>query len=220
MNDRVRVIAVDVGSVRARPPRFGWAGIDVSGTTRSKPFPSTSDGTNNPLTVAESIVAGLNNGMLVALGMESPLVIPVPAEWEDLGRSRAIDGGRAWSAGAGIAVMGTGLVQLAWICRQVAQQHPGVATTNEASWSPDTPLLIWEAFVSGAAKAPAGPNGHHEDALAAVEAFLDPKRQPAQDALGKAEPFNLAATAALRAGLLLDPGELSAPMTIIKAADR
>jgi hypothetical protein len=74
----------------------------------------------------------LETGDQVAIAVEAPLAIPVlnTARWQDLGRSRAGEGSRPWSAGAGTGALATGLVQLAWLCQYIAAGAPGTRTTT------------------------------------------------------------------------------------------
>ncbi|GHJ49019.1 hypothetical protein Cs7R123_63610 [Catellatospora sp. TT07R-123] len=118
--------------------------------------------------------------------------------------------------------MATGLDQLAWVLQEVATRTPVHATTQPGRWSPDTPLLLWEAFVSGAAKTDLSQDGHITDARAAARSFACRAHQPpAPDAsdinVGDHRPFNLAAAAALHAGLRIEPDELSAALLVISA---
>jgi hypothetical protein len=154
------IFGVDVGSVRTG--RFAWALSDPADAA------VRSEG-SDPLTLANGISEQLGNGELVALGFECPLVVPVPELWDNLGAARVGEGNRPWAAGAGAASMATGLVQLCWTLARLA---PAKATTQPAKWNSETPLLLWEAFVSGPAKEDRDDRtGHLRDAQSAVRAF-------------------------------------------------
>lgn len=118
--------------------------------------------------------------------------------------------------------MGTGLVQLAWLLGEVKRQCGRIgATTQPATWSDRVPLLLWEAFVSGASKTDRGPEGHVVDARAAAQAFI--VRSTRLDELcevhvGAHGSFNLAAAAALQAGLTIDPAEIASPLLVFAGA--
>jgi len=93
-------------------------------------------------------------------------------------------------------------------------------TTQPARWSSDTPLLLWEAFVSGNAKTDRGPNGHIADARAAARAFA--ARSARLDELGDVHvgdhgSFNLASAAAMQAGLTIDLDEIRATVLVVAA---
>jgi hypothetical protein len=90
-------------------------------------------GMDNPQALAEAVVDRLRLGTLVALTVESPLSVPVPFDWHDLGRARTGEGRRPWSAGAGTGALATGLVQAAWICRHICIN--GRCTPNAAQTS-------------------------------------------------------------------------------------
>lgn len=87
MANLVRVIGVDVGSVRpANSPKFAWAAYDVLADSSSREH-SVGDGVE-PEGAASAVVSALNASRRVALGLESPLVLPVPDDWRDLARRR------------------------------------------------------------------------------------------------------------------------------------
>lgn len=208
-----RVVAVDAGSVRpVGSSKFGWAACDMSGG----PFDQVVGYSGievavgrDPAGVVGCVVEGLQHHDFVALGVECPLVLPVPSAWEQLGRARIGEGGRAWAAGVGAVVMGTGLVQLAWILGKVkvGANAPISATTIPSRWSAEVPLFLWEAFVSDGGKTARDNDGHVADARAAVRAFLlrlGRVRELGDVHVGEHRAFNLAAAAALQAGLLID----------------
>ena len=119
--------------------------------------------------------------------------------------------------------MATGLAQLAWLLHEVATHKQIRATTQPGRWSTDVPLLLWEAFVSGIAKTDRGLDGHITDARAAARGFVARlHRLLAADAsdvhVGDHRAFNLAAAAALHAGLRIEPDELAAVLLVITGA--
>lgn len=220
----LRVVAVDVGSVRpVASSKFGWAAYDMPGGPIDQVvgYPGIEVAVGrDPGGVVGCVLEGLKQHDFVALGLECPLVLPVPSAWEELGKGRTGEPGRAWSASAGTAAMGTGLVQLAWILGEVAAAAPTSATTNPSRWSAEVPLFLWEAFVSGGAKTARDNDGHVGDARAAARAFL--RRLGYVRELGDVHvsghrAFNLAAAAALQARLRIDPSELSAPLLVVSA---
>jgi hypothetical protein len=204
------IFGVDVGSVRTE--RFAWACSDPADAA------AHGDG-RNPSTLADTIREQLDKGELVALGFECPLVLPVPELSDSLGAARVGEGNRPWAAGAGAGSMATGLVQLCWT---LAQLVPAKATTQPSKWNPETPLLLWEAFVSGPQKKDRDDvTGHLSDARSAVEAFvhrLDNLSHQSQIHTGDHRPLNLAAVAAMHAGLEIDAAEIALPLMVAKEA--
>ena len=201
------IAAVDVGSIRRQ--RFAWSALDLETT-------SSAVGGTHPTELVESLVSRLADGHQVALGFECPLVLPVPDAAEHLGAARVGEPTRAWSASAGASAMATGLVQLAWVLKHIGTVQ---ATTQPARWSPDTPLLLWEAFVSGDLKTrTAGPTGHRDDADSAVRGFvarLDDLDRLGDVHLGHRAPLNLAAAVALQAGLSISTDEIAMQLLIV-----
>ncbi|MGS2648346.1 hypothetical protein [Streptosporangium sp. G12] len=220
---RSRVVAVDVGSVRRN---FAWAALDLPAR---KPVGA---GGSHPEGAARVVLEAVAAGLPVALGFEAPLVVPVspvgvPDGWATLGRARqgeSVDGcSRPWSAGPGSGALATGLVQLAWVLERVAAGAPGLrCTTNAERWLvADAELFVWEAFVSGAGKpAPGGVSQHAADAAAAADTFAERAAAGnlvASDVTCAPESsFNLAAAAALYAGMTIDPGEVHSPLHVYR----
>ena len=205
-----RVVAVDVGSVRGN---FAWAALDLPSR---RPVGS---GGAHPESAAMAVLDALTANVPVALGFEAPIVVPVSPVgvdgWLTLGQARQGEstGGRSrpWSAGAGSGALATGIVQMAWILERVGAAVPGLTcTTRPASWLDGaTDLFLWEAFVSGTGKpVPAGTSQHAADAGTAADTFatrLAETRLSASDVTcDPASSFNLAAAAALYAGLSIN----------------
>lgn len=105
----------------------------------------------------------------VALGFECPMFVPLRTESLDLLRGRPGEGNRPWSAGAGIAAAGIGIVQAAWLLREVrtlCKEDTPVFLRPSLFRSASQGLLLWEAFVSGKRT-----TTHEEDASAAAVEF-------------------------------------------------
>lgn len=218
-----RVVAIDVGSVRNN---FAWAGLDLPGR---RPI---GGGGRDPEGAASAVLEGLAAGRPVALGMEAPLMVPVsptaPAgSWSSLGQARCgetIDGhSRPWSAGAGGAVLATGLVQLAWILERIVSAMPGLScTTRPEAWGRGAAMLfVWEAFVSGDGKpVPDVISQHAADAAAAAETFADRlglgTLASSDVVCTPASSFNLVAAAAAFAGLGIDRAELRSQVQVYR----
>jgi hypothetical protein len=215
----VQVFGVDVGSVR-RKGGFSWSTADAS-----------LRGQDDPSQLGDAVVSTLESGRQVALAFECPLSVPVPVTdvsgWMDLGRARAGEHNRSWSAGAGAGVLATGLVQLAWLLRYVADRSGTqvLATTQPGAFLDGRAnLLLAEAMVTSDGK-PEPVDGHqdHADALAAarrLEVLLTVAASGELLSDVSCLPhvaLNLAASAAMHAGVLLDPAELQQDVLVAKA---
>ncbi len=205
MKDLV-VYCADVGSIAGG--NFGWARLDVDAG-------ETTDGQD-----IEDLVTSLTDDLAsrpVTLGLECPLFVPLPTDSKDLGRARAGEGTRPWSAHAGAAALGAGLVQAPWILGKVRED----AATASAflSWesfvAAGNGLFVWEAFVSSTAKG----STHAEDAEIGARAFSEALPDPtgANAVPDSGEVLSLIGAALLRTGWLLEPDTLSTPCLVIKA---
>jgi hypothetical protein len=213
-------VGVDIGSV-GPPSKFAWAGFDSPG----RGVVASGD---DPGTAVSALLSGLAEGGRAVLLLESPMSVPVPQgradSWRLLGRARDGEGNRPWSAGAGAAVLATGLAQGAWMLRFLAAAAPGLAaTTQPAHWRRGgAQLLLAEAFVSAAGKpVPVSGGQHAADATAAGLAMVE--LLDASGPLGSdvrcspQESFNLLAAMALWSGLRIDPGELHEEVLVVAA---
>jgi hypothetical protein len=216
----IRVVAVDIGSV-GQSSKFAWAAFDAPGRDL------IAAGTD-PETAVSALVPGLVSGARAALLLEAPMSVPVPdgqpGAWRKLGKARDGEGNRPWSAGAGAAALATGLVQGAWMLRQLALTVPGLAaTTQPRSWRlGGVPLLLAEAFITAAGKPeplPAGQDAADAAAAGLALAEMLDGSGPLTSTVRCApqEPFNLLAAMALWAGLQIDPAELHAEVLVVAA---
>ncbi|WLW57222.1 hypothetical protein [Streptomyces sp. YU58] len=216
-----RVVGVDVGSVALG--RFAWAALDT-------PALSVAGQGSDPEGAVQSLVAGLGVGRRAALVLEAPMSVPVPATdradgWTALGRARAGEGNRPWSAGAGAGVLATGVAQAAWMLGRLADAAPGTTvTTRPERWTaPHGPrLLVAEALVSGTGKpVPTAAGPHAADAEAACRALAERLRRPSDLAsdvrCAPHRPFNLVAAAVLWAGLDIAADELHQDVLVVRA---
>ena len=156
-------VCVDVGSLRdTNNVKFGWIASDGNEGT-------SIDALAVHLTELQA------SGISVALGFECPSWIPVPSDSKDIGAQRDGEDGFPWSAGAGAGTLATGLAQISWILRRLANTAPAVSiTTSRDVWvaEPNHVWLLWEAFVAGDRKPNYGTaNGHIADARAGLYAF-------------------------------------------------
>ena len=197
------IACADIGSVAGG--KFAWADN------------AKADGCL-PSTLAVHVAELLLSGKGVALGFECPLFVPLPDKERLLGKGREGDGNRAWSAGAGCAVLTTGLVQVTWVLRAI-RDHVDDSCPAFLRWGDfaeaGSGLFLWEAFVSGESKGA----DHVSDARIAVNAFderLHALEQP--NAIRcETEVYSLVGAALLRSGWSSDPGLLSEPCLIVRA---
>ncbi len=207
MVETISVYCADIGSVAAGS--FAWFGECGSApAVRGTTMPG----------LAEAVAKDLKAGLRVALGFECPLFVPLRERPDQLTAARAGDGNRPWSAGAGCGLLATGLVQVAWLLREI-RRTAGTTVDAFLDWNrfiaSASGLFVWEAFVSGDAKA----GDHAADAAAAVRAF---RRAAAKPALAgtvavDAECYSLVGAALLRAGWSADVALLSKPCVVIRA---
>jgi hypothetical protein len=120
----------------------------------------------------------------------------------------------AWSAGPGASVLASGLGLMSWTFARIAQAASDArATVSVERWRERGGLLIWEAFVNGAAKGKAHVNLHVADAIVALDTFM--ARWPDLHTDIAAEPaLNLAVAAAMSAGLTVEPDEIGAAAVV------
>ncbi len=205
------IYACDVGSVRAGS--FAWARIEP-GPGSSVPETSSS---------IDDLIARLRQdlcteGVSIALGLESPLFMPVPGESGSLCRGRGGEGNRSMFAPAGAAVTTIGVHEAAWILKAL-RGHSAPDVEYSIDWNAWPPrgdkriLLLWEAFVSG----PAHGATHEQDAATAAAYFYaHEQRLEEANAVSAERPLNLMHCAALWAGWASDLDCLHRPCLVLK----
>jgi hypothetical protein len=209
------VYCADIGSVPNK--RFGWARTtaDSNGTEIHASGPDIDE-------LLGCVAEDLGRGKRVALGFECPLFVPVPNDPLALGKARCGEEDRPWSAGAGSGAMATGLTQVAWVLSGLRPLVPD-ATDLYLDWpsfkTAKRGLFLWEAFVSGKAKAQAKDNvdPHVQDARAAVREFraLLPDLHEASAVTSK-RPLSLVGAAVLWSGWATDLALLRSACLVIK----
>ncbi|WNG28388.1 hypothetical protein F0U62_33555 [Cystobacter fuscus] len=207
MNDLV-IYAADIGSV-ARD-RFGW--------WRRTTTPPSGYGGNLPGELVKAVADDLDRGRPVALGFECPLWMDLPRDAGELTRARNGECDRAWSAGAGSGALATGIVQTAWILRELRPKAPTVRAFLDwhAFDKAKSGLFIWEAFVTKNAKA----DTHEGDATKATEAFgaMLPDPTPKSSVTQRGPEVNsLIGAALLRTGWTTDISVLGQSCLVIRA---
>lgn len=215
----VRVVAVDVGSVRTGS--FAWAAVDVPEGSGPPPEALAGFG-SDPATAVEAVVGALGSGGRAVLALEAPMAVPVPGDWALLGKGRAGEGNRPWSASAGAGALGTGLVQGAWMLAELGRMVTGLSVTTQVSrWRRGAArLLLVEAFVSGAGKPVATVLGQHAaDAEAAARVVAERLVSGGETDVvcAPARSFNLLAAQALWAGLDIGDDELRLDVLVVRA---
>ena len=215
MDKQLAIYCADVGSVSNK--KFGWAHVEGECQRVG----------DDMAALAVDIAVALRGTRKVALGFECPLWVPVAADPQDLTRARKVDGNRAWSAAAGTAALATGLTQVSWILDEVRRQLtaqgarlPRVYLDWTAFSKADSGLLLWEAFVTGEAKASSvpGTNGHSADAMVACREFAAQLPNPAAGSVP--EPTrrirSLIGGAILWAGWSMDTALLRTPCMVVR----
>jgi hypothetical protein len=205
------VYCIDVGSVSGG--NFGWARADASGASVEE-----HRGGSQIADVVDALTSDLNAGRPVALGFKCPLFVPVPHDHRRLGRARAGERNRAWSASAGAGALASGMVQTAWVLAEVDSRVGEVQVTLD--WNSFTArpqgLFLWEAFVTGAAKQAT----HIEDATVAVAAFIEALPNPRQqNAVHEERVLSLIAAAALWSGITSNTSLLSSACIVLRATE-
>jgi len=206
------IYAADIGSIASG--NFGWARLDPEQASAQV---DRNDGTEIAALV-DTIAYDLDvEGRGVALGFECPLFVPVPEDPFLLGAARIGEGNRPFSGGPGTAALVTGLVQTAWVLRALRARCPQAAAFLD--WDEFTSvgrgLYLWEAFVTGKAKAAT----HVDDALIAATTFSDSlPNPPAANAVEAQRPMSLIGAALLWSGWSQQTALLHQPCLVIKAS--
>ena len=188
--DDIAIFCADIGSVKK--DNFGWAGIILSEPDCTLSGERMED-------LAEEVSKALKEKRRVALGFECPLFVPLDSEPLKLTRKRKGEA-RPWSAGAGVAVLGTGLVQTTWLLNRIRegiQEQPPAFLDWPSFAESKNGLFLWEAFVTGSAKG----ETHVDDALVAVTAFKKALPDPCSvNIISEQAPLSLMGTVLLRTG--------------------
>ena len=206
----MHVAVVDIG----KPDKnLGWSIVGPMG----------SRGTDVDECVSK-LATVLRNGPL-ALGFEAPMFVPKRQKPSALTAARKGECGkglpsRPFSAGAGAAVLVTGLVVVPYILSRLKEQRPNAMA--QVDWRsplsrPDQ-LLLFEAFVTNQAKN--HDDRHMEDANLAAEAARQGLADPSclQSAVTVDEEyFNLLGAMMLRTGWSADIGVLTQPCLVVRA---
>jgi hypothetical protein len=204
------IYAIDVGSTipKGGVVAFAWCGVDDHGKVHSEG--------NCPSELANEIAEHLRRGQSVALGIEAPQFIPVPANKDRLSKGRTGERDRSWAAPGGGYVATLALHQTAWLLREIRDSCGAecILTVDPGLWPPvlnQRPVLLcWEAFVSGAAH-----SGHAADAKTAAMYFYAEQRNLVS-AVTAESPLSLFGAAVLWSGWSSDVAWLKKPLVVLR----
>ena len=142
---------------------------------------------SSPAELFHAVFHALHDGEQVALGIDCALTVPVSSDAEP-------------------AATRPGLAELGHVLGELGTWRPWTTvSTSLARWKANTSILVWQAV-------PAPGSGEVAAGAAADSFFRQLGRataQPADEDAGSV--VNLAAAAARRAGLFVDPSELARP---------
>ena len=200
MDERITIYCADIGSVRK--DHFGWARL----------VGEQAHLCNDIGALVDDIAHAITMGRKVALGFECPLWVPVSTKSQDLTAGRCVDKDRAWSVGAGAIVLAIGVTEVAWILdelrRRLKEQRTPLPSVH-LDWTTfkdaDSGVFIWEAFVTGKAKASrSAEKSNAEDALIACQKLAACLPTPAEECKPEQRVRSLIGGAILWAGWAQD----------------
>ena len=162
--------------------------------------PDASSGAS-PSELFDAVFHALHDGEQVALGFDCALTMPVPPDQDP----------------ATFPV--TAPAELGYLLGELGNWRPWTTvSTSLARWKANTSILVWQAVPA--------PGANSVTASAAADSFFrelsaaSRVAEPAEPAEGtEGTVVNLAAAAARRAGLFVDPSELAQPTVSIKVTD-
>ena len=189
------VIAMETGA----PPggRRRWAG-----RRHDDDRPDASSG-SSAAELFDSVFHALHDGEQVALGFDCPLTLPVSV---GQGAAAGHADADALVKLAEPAATQPGITELGQVLGELGTWRPWTTvSTSLERWKANTSILVWQAVPA--------PGSGGVTASAAADSFF--RQLPAVTGRGR-EPgagpvVNLAAAAARRAGLFVDPSELARP---------
>ena len=157
----------------------------------------------------------------LALGFEAPMFVPMREKAKNLTCARDGEGDRAFSAGAGAAVLVTSTVVVPYVLRSLREAAPdATATLNWQGWpfgaASPRQLLLFEAFVSKGGKK--RERGHVDDAKSAAQALWNmiETKEPLGPAVTVGRCFNILGAMMLRTGWSCDVSVLSQLCLVVR----
>ena len=193
------VIAVETGSRPDGPMR--WAG-----RRHDDDRPDASSGTSSA-ELFDAVFHALHDGEQVALGFDCSLTSPVPP---DQGEAAGQNGPDALVKLAEPTASRPGIAELGDVLGQLGTWRPWTTvSTSLARWKANTSILVWEAVpAEGSGEVAVGTAA--DSFFGQLQTATEPGTEPAAGAV-----VNLAAAAARRAGLFVEPAELAQPAVSI-----
>jgi hypothetical protein len=189
------VIAMETGSLPGG--RVRWAG-----RRHDDDGPDASSG-DSPAELFDAVFHALHDGEQVTLGLDCALTMPVAPDQDPASAGRRPDQDPASAARR------PGLAELGYLLGELGNWRPWTTvSTSLTQWKANTSILVWQAVPA--------PGANAVTAAAATESFfrqLTAATKEAGEANGTV--VNLAAAAARRAGLFVDPSELVRPTVSI-----
>jgi hypothetical protein len=195
----VLVIAVET---RSRPGgHMRWAG-----RRHDDDRPDASSGTSSA-ELFDAVFRALHDGEQVALGFDCPLTSPVPPDQE---AAAGRGGADALVKLAEPTAGRRGIAELGHVLGELGMWRPWTTVSTSLSrWKANTSILVWQAVpAEGSSEVPVG--------AAAASFFAQLQKAAEHGTEPAAGPVvNLAAAAARRAGLFVEPAELAQPAVSI-----
>src|SRR5271154_6080948 len=184
------VITMETGSLPGGRTR--WAG-----RRHDDDRPDASSGVS-PSELFDAVFHALHDGEQVALGFDCALTIPVPPHQDPA------------------TVPVTAPAELGYLLGELGNWRPWTTiSTSLARWKANTSILVWQAVPAlgaNAVTASAAADSFFRE-LSAASRAAEPgaEAEPVPEAEPAGTVVNLAAAAARRAGLFVDPSELAQP---------
>jgi hypothetical protein len=213
--DDLAVYCADIDSIAKG--NFGWA--------RLEPDVGSMESDRRIDQMVEHLVMDLHAARPVALGFECPLWIPVPEASSELGMGRPNEGSPSWSSQPGGCVLAIGLAQVSWVLREVKIRVPevrGFVECTDFMTAAGCRVFLWEAFVSGAAKADReASDSHTRDAETGAQRFaefVDDPVESCQEFVPTTPFLSLVGATMIGAGWTDDTGLLRTAPLVVRAA--
>lgn len=210
------VACLDVGSPKSG--NVGWAVLHCGEKKFGRHLPQFID----------QLVLHLEMGRTAAIGFECPLYIPKRDDPMEMTSARLGEVGVNWCGGPGGSVLATGLVQVHWVLRHLAQRVFQLAASTR--WQDfcyrNVQLFIWEAFITstGGVTVSEGlpdknaASDHERDAICGAMAFaaLSKKQTAVTSDLRQEPAISLVGMHMLNTGLATDWGLLNETCVVLK----
>ena len=163
----------------------------------------------SPAELFDAVFHALHDGEQVALGLYCALTRPAAADQASAGDETEA------------AANQPGLAELGYLLGELGNWRPWTTvSTSLARWKANTSILVWQAVPApgaNAVTASAAADSFFRELPAATGRATEPVKEaePAEEAEPAGTVVNLAAAAARRAGLFVDPSELAQPTVSI-----